>query len=97
AGAEGLNWRNRSRVSGSGFPSRDRETSSERSGESGIDRATRGPAPERTEAGRQRTRSTGRATNCRTCRSQRKAEKGNCRTQAGGREATSRGEGVETQ
>ena len=73
------------------FPGQTETTSSERGGESGGDRAAGGTAPERTEADRQRTRSTGRATNPRTCRSQRRAEEGNCRTQAGGREATAGG------
>ncbi len=69
----GRNRSNRSGVSTRGFPGANRETGSEPSGESGIYRAARGAAPKRTEAGCRRTGSTSRATNCRTCRSQRRA------------------------
>src|SRR6266478_560172 len=89
-GASGSNRRHSSRFSASRFSRGDRETSSEGSGESGGDRAARGMALERAEAGRRGTRSKGRAKNQPTSGCQRRAGKGNCRAQAGGREAAAK-------
>ena len=67
------------------------DTAAERRRESSGHRPPRGMAPSRAEASRQRARSTGCATNQRTCGSQRRAEEGNRRTLAGRREAAPRG------
>ena len=64
------------------FPRQTERTYSERSSESGIHRVAGGTTSERTEAGSKRARSKRHPTNCRTCRGQRRAAKGNCRSQA---------------